>query len=276
MMKRRDFLFSLAVASILPARGSAGPTVLRNLAYGPDPKQAVDVYLPPTPRNAPILIAVHGGAWRIGDKTNRRFWQEKVRHWGDKGWVVVSVNYRMLPEADPLEQAGDVARAIAFVQGNAARWGGDAGAITLMGHSAGAHLAALLGADPALAAGFGARPWRGTIALDTVMFDVEAVMRDDPARLYRDAFGPDPDFWRAASPLARLDPRATPFLLVCSSLRRTSCPAAQAFAGAVQAHGGRAEVLAVALRHGPINADLGKPGAYTRAVDAFLATLGLP
>lgn len=269
-------LFASLVMTAIGSQGAQASEILRDLAYGPNPKQAIDVHLPPTPQNAPILIGVHGGAWRIGDKANRGFWQEKARHWGAKGYIFVSVNYPMLPGADPLDQAGDVARAIAFVQANAPSWGGDPQAIALLGHSAGAHLVALLGADPALAAWYGARPWRGTIALDTAVFDVETVMRDDPARLYRNAFGTDAEFWRAASPMARLSTGTAPFLLVCSTLRRTSCPAAWAFAGAVQARGGRAEVLPVAMRHNPINTDLGKPGAYTRAVDAFLATLGLP
>ena len=67
--------------------------------------------------------------------------------WGGVwGIIFVSVDYRMLPQQDALAQADDVARALAFAQSRARSWGGDPGKFILMGHSAGAHLVALLAA----------------------------------------------------------------------------------------------------------------------------------
>jgi acetyl esterase/lipase len=255
-----------------------GTVVERDVAYGEHRLQKLDVYRPEHARDVPIVVMVHGGAWRLGDKGIGRVVRNKVGHWvGGKGWILVSIDYRLLPETKPLEQARDVARALAFVQGKAGAWGGDASRIVLVGHSSGAHLATLLSADPALAAAAGAKPWRATLALDSAAFDVDQIMRDRHFGFYDSAFGSDPQEWRAASPLHRLDRGLTmPLLAVCSSLRADSCLQAQAFAAKVATLGGRVTVLPVDLSHGEVNERLGAPGAYTDQVDAFLRAAGLP
>ncbi len=135
---------------------------LFDVPYGNDPLQRMDVYLPPAaarpsagPR-APILFMVHGGAWRTGDKAMERVVQEKVARWVPLGFVLVSVNYRLLPDTGVALQAHDVATALATVQQRAAQWGADGTRTVLMGHSAGAHLVSLLNAQPALAQRSGA------------------------------------------------------------------------------------------------------------------------
>jgi acetyl esterase/lipase len=261
-------------------RGTAvvpdGVAVLRGVAYGPSPAQRMDVYRPVAARGAPVLLIVHGGAWMAGDKTNANVVANKVAHWVPRGMVVVSANYRLLPEADPLAQADDVAGALAAAQAKAPGWGGDPARFVLMGHSAGAHLVALIAADPAIARRRGARPWLGTVALDSAALDVGAIMRQPHLPLYDRAFGGDPQYWRKASPLHRLTGAPAPMLLVCSTLRPMPCVQAEGFAGAVTAKGGRANVLPVAMTHAAINRDLGLPGRYTAAVESFLASLGLP
>lgn len=96
-------------------------------------------------------------------------------------------------------------------------------------------------------------------------------MRRPHARLFDRAFGDDPAEWRLASPTARLAPGSVPVLVVCSSRRPVACPEADAFAARVRAQGGIADVLRQPLSHMAINAELGAPGAYTDAVDAFIA-----
>src|SRR5215510_763085 len=113
------------LASCAAAEVPAGVTVQKNVAYGADLEQRFDVYLPAHPDHAPILFMVHGGGWRRGDKDNPGVIENKVAHWVPQGVIFVSVNYRMLPEADPLTQADDVALALAKVQDLAAGWGGD-------------------------------------------------------------------------------------------------------------------------------------------------------
>lgn len=258
------------------AERSADGEVLRDVAYGSDPAQRLDVHRPAAATQAaPVIFMVHGGGWRVGDKAHARVVDHKVAHWVPRGVVFISANYRMLPEADPIEQARDVGRAVAFAQAQAAGWGADPSRFVLMGHSAGAHLVSLLAADGGLARGLGMRPWLGTIALDSAAMDVVALMREPHPRLYDAAFGQDEAFWRAASPVHQLQGRPAPMLMVCSSRRRDACPQAQALADRVAAAGGHARVLPLDLSHGEINSELGRPGSYTREVDAFQASVGL-
>jgi len=268
---------ALATALVAPtARAVAippGVTVVRDVAYGADPRQRFDVYIPRGARNAPVVLMVHGGAWRIGDKRSRGVVGNKVERWARAGMVVISVNYRMLPATAPLEQARDVARALAAAQERLGEWGGDPASVVLMGHSAGAHLVALLNANPALATSLGARPWLGTVILDSAALDVEQTMTLPHLPLYTKAFGDDRAYWREVSPQHQLSAGAKPMLLVCSSLRRDSCPAATRFAAKAATMKVRAEVLPMPKSHAAIDAELGAPGEYTDAVEAFLRTL---
>jgi len=270
-------LVTIVLLSLLalpaPAATPDGVRVLRNVAYGPDRLQAMDVYLPPDARAAPVILMVHGGAWRFGDKRHPPVTESKVARWVPKGFIFVSVNYPMVPESDPVEQADDIARALATAQAAAAGWGGDPARFILMGHSAGAHLVTLLNADPSRATRLGAKPWLGTISLDSGALDVPAIMTHRHPRLYDEAFGDDPALWEAASPAHRLTRDSPPWLGVCSSNRRVSCGANEAYAAKSKELGTRAETLGKPLSHGEINAELGKPGAYTDAVEAFMASL---
>lgn len=250
--------------------------VLRDLPYGEAHAQRLDVYRPERAHDAPIIVMVHGGAWMFGDKANAAVVQPKAAHWESAGYVFVSVDNRLWPDADPLEQAKDVAAALAYVQRHAREWGGDPTRVVLMGHSAGAHLVALLDASPQLAEQQGARRWLGTVSLDAGAIDVPALMGAPHADFYDRVFGRDPGYWRSASPLDQLSRDAPPLLLVCSSRRVTSCPHNRAFAARAKTLGVQARVLEVSLRHGDINATLGAPGDYTGSVDAFLHGLGLP
>lgn len=249
-------------------------TILRNVRYGDDARQTMDVYLP---RDAgtgmPVIFMVHGGAWRFGDKTARSVVMNKVMRWVPRGFIFISVDYRMLPDADPLEQARDVAKALAMAQDKAAAYGGAPGKFILMGHSAGAHLVDLIDAEPDLALKAGARPWLGTVSLDSGALDVARIMNGRHLRLYDRAFGNDPAYWRKASPTQVLTSAARPILLVCSTRRLDSCPQARDFSSRATALGVRSEVLGEDLSHMEINATLGEPGAYTEAVERFMASL---
>ena len=280
----------LGVAAALLVAGSfalAGPTVpegvsrLVDIAYGQDPRQRMDVYLPGKAANAanaarvPVIVMVHGGAWMVGNKAMPKVVDNKVAHWvQQKGWIFISVGYRLSPQVDPLVQARDVAAALAKAQAMAASWGGDSSRFFLMGHSAGAHLVALLAASPALAREAGAHPWLGTVALDSAALDLERIMRARHMGFYDKVFGADPAYWRSVSPSSVLAADATPMLLVCSTQRGDGpCPQARDFAAKVMAKGVRASVLPQDLTHEQINATLGLPGAYTEAVDGFMASL---
>lgn len=268
-----DKLDELRGARQIPDQPAGSAKVLRNLAYGSDPLQRLDVYLPAKPEQAPVIFMVHGGAWRLGDKQAPAVVANKVARWLPKGFILVSSNYRLLPAAAPLQQAEDVAQALAFAQQQAAGWGGDPAKFILLGHSAGAHLVSLLAAKPQLASKQGAAPWLGTLALDSAALDVEQIMQQPHARFYTKAFGAAPDYWAATSPFKQLDKSATPLLAVCSSQRQDSCPAARRFIERAETLGIHAQMLSEARSHQAINQDLGADNHYTQAVERFMAGL---
>jgi acetyl esterase/lipase len=255
----------------------SGVRVEKDVAYGPDPAQRLDVYLPPQAKAAPIVFMVHGGAWMVGNKAATKVVSNKVAHWLPKGFVLVSINYRMSKSPKVLDQADDVARALAFVQAQAPAWGADPARIWLMGHSAGAHLVSLLTSDPALAAAHGARPWLGTVSLDSAVLDVSQTMQEKHYRFYDRVFGHDPAYWATTSPSARLHAApVAPMMFVCSTRRNDSCPQAKAFAAKVTSLGGKASVLPVDLAHGDVNGNLGLNTDYTQAVDEFMRGVDTP
>ncbi len=257
-------------AVVLPA----GARAEKDLAYGEQPLQNLDVYIPARAQKAPILLMVHGGAWMLGDKANKGVVPNKVAHFLPKGWIVVSINYR-LDKAKPnaLDQVDDLARALAYVQQHATGWGGDPRNVVLMGHSSGAHLVSMLTADPQLAQAHGAQPTLGTVALDSAVFDLVEIMERRHYGFYDRVFGKDRQHWLANSPYHRLKTTPQPMLLVCSSKRSDSCPQAEKYADKVLSLGGRAQVLKVAASHGAINGDLGKVPDYTRQVEDFMTGL---
>jgi arylformamidase len=252
----------------------AGTRVVRDVAYGPDPAQRFDVYVPATLAAShaplPVIFFVHGGAWAFGDKTNSQVVEPKVAHWIAQGYLVISADYRMLP-TPVAQQADDVAAAIAFAQSHAASWGGDPKRFILMGHSAGAHLVALISAGARTAST--PQPWRGSVLLDSAALDVPALMNERHLGLYDRAFGDDPRQWTAVSPMAQLAPGTPPMLAVCSSRRRESCGRADRFAAKATGLGGQARVLREDLSHMQINATLGAASDYTAQVDAFLQSV---
>ena len=275
MTHRSPYIVCLSLALLLAGAPTARGAEPASIAYGSDPAQQIDVYAAQGTRGpAPIIMMVHGGGWRHGDKQARGVVRNKLERWQPRGFLFVSVNYRMLPQADVPTQAADVARALAYVQTHAASWGGDPDRIVLMGHSAGAHLAALLSADPSLATRAGARRWLGTVALDSAALDVPSVMGRRHMPLYDKAFGSDPAFWRSVSPIDALTAQAVPLLAVCSTTRRDQpCRQAHAYADKAQALGAQAQVLEVAFSHGEVNAELGSDAAYTAGVERFMASL---
>jgi arylformamidase len=281
-MKRRALLLAALGSGALGTRAqqdhSIGAAlndlvvrVERDVPYGPDRRHRFDAYLPGTV-GGPLLLFVHGGAWAAGDKRSRSI-LANVRHWTARGFVVVSTNYRLLPRAHPLEQARDVALALGQAQQRAPGWGADSTAVVLMGHSSGAHLAALLTAEPALGREQGADPWRGTVCLDNPAFDVPGLMAARHASLYDRAFGTNQGYWRTVSPLHVLARDARPLLAVCSTRGQAACAQAHAFAERATRGGMKVQVQPVDLRHLDVQRQLGLPGAYSESVERWMSSI---
>ena len=131
------------------------------VAYGEGPRHRYDVYRAldslgrPRTTPAPVVIFVHGGSWESGDKRGYAWVGEAI---AQLGFVAVLPNYRLMPGTRFPAFVDDVARAVAHARARVIEWGGDTTRVVLMGHSAGAHLAALVAYDARYLATQGTTP----------------------------------------------------------------------------------------------------------------------
>jgi acetyl esterase/lipase len=132
-----------------------------DLAYGADARQRLDVYTPRGAAHRPVVIFWYGGTWVKGSKADYRFVGAAL---AERGFVAVLPDYRLYPKVTFPAFCEDGAQALAWVEAHAQEFGGDPHRIVLMGHSAGAHMAAFVaynrafdeqaGADPKAIVGF--------------------------------------------------------------------------------------------------------------------------
>ncbi len=125
---------ALAAGGFTLWRRSQGAT---EVAYGQDPRQVMDVTLPAGAGPFPVLLMIHGGAFKLGDKSDLAIWPD----WAEAGIAVVRVNYRLSGTAKWPAQGDDCLAAVVHLQRNGAALGLDPGRLVLMGQSAGAFLA---------------------------------------------------------------------------------------------------------------------------------------
>lgn len=198
----RTLLFSCC--ALLAARSGFSQTVSSNLPYAESPheRQVLDIHAPAGAKNLPVVFWIHGGGWQTGDKTQV---QEKPRAFAERGFVFVSTNYRLLPAVDMGTLTRDVAKSLAWVHRNIAKHGGDPQRVLVMGHSAGAQLAALLCTDDRYlkAEGVPFSILQGCVPVDGDTYDVPAIIEtgetrrrvhgQPPAKFgHREKFGNDP------------------------------------------------------------------------------------
>jgi acetyl esterase/lipase len=248
-------------------------------AYGADPLQKLDFWQASGGAAAPLVVFVHGGGWKRGDKRNATG-AAKVEHLLAQGYAFASIDYRLVPAASVEQQAADVAAALAWLRNNAGRLGVDSARIVLMGHSAGAHLVSLVGTDPRYltAAGLSLRDIRGIIALDGACYDVARQIADSGRFMidtYIQAFGTAPARQRALSPTLQAAKPNAPAFLILHVDRADGKAQSEALGAALMQAGTPAEVVAVGgtgLRgHMEINRELGDPSQpATAIVDAWL------
>jgi acetyl esterase/lipase len=119
--------------------------IIRNIAYGDNPRQKLDIYIPKASENAalPIIVFFHGGRWSFGSKDQYKFVGLTL---SNMGYIVVLPNTRLYPEVKHPEFVRDGAAAVAWVYNNIAEYGGNNN-LYLSGHSSGAHISALITAD---------------------------------------------------------------------------------------------------------------------------------
>jgi acetyl esterase/lipase len=263
--------FFLAVP--LAAQRTPWPEGTTEIAYGSEPLQRL-TFTPGTTRRAPLFIFIHGGGWSFGDKNMA---SHMAAHFHGLGYAFASLGYRLVPAATPQQQAEDVAAAIARLVHDAGRLGIDPDRIILSGHSAGAHLAALVGTDPAYLAAhrLPVSILDGIVLFDGAGYDVPAQMaRGGPLlrRMYASAFGNDPAFQARVSPtLQAAAPNAGRFLILHITSRPDDSGAqSRRLAEALRAAGTPAEVVGVDNTHAEIFRLFGQPGhVATERTDAF-------
>jgi len=254
--------------------GVGDATVNVDIPYGLDEAQKYDVYLPAGASNAPIIVMVHGGAWTSGDKQGDDVATAKAGYFVGKGYIFVSLNYRLLPKSDPLIQAADVARGIANIQTNAIKWGGDKNKIVLMGAGAGGHLAALLSSNPSLASDQGASVWAGAVVLETSALNVPDLMSTSHDNAYDTAFGTNLEFWEDSSPTHLVDSSGVPILVVCSTESgEDTCSKASAFKQAADAQGVNVTVSPQNVDPGQVNSRVGVSTSYTNTIENYINSI---
>ena len=252
------------------------------MTYGSDALQTLDFHSAKTDRPAPLVLFVHGGGWKRGDKNNATG-EFKAAHYNEQGYHFASINYRLVPNATVEEQAADVAAALAKLLAEADRLKIDRSRVVLMGHSAGAHLVSLVGTDPQYlrGAGLSLSDVRGIIPLDGAAYDVPAQMGEN-ARLmgdtYEQAFGTDPARQRALSPTFNARAPNAPAFLILHVQRKDGTAQSKALGEALAKAGTDATVRGFEGRglqgHAEINRRMGDPDyAATPVVDAWLKTV---
>ncbi|MBL8524354.1 MAG: alpha/beta hydrolase [Betaproteobacteria bacterium] len=138
----------------------------RDIVYGTNPRQKLDVYQPKAPSAKPrtVVVFYYGGAWDSGDKSYYLFAAEAL---ASRGYVVVVPDYRIYPEVIFPAYMDDAANSLKWTLDNIGRYGGDANNVFTMGHSAGGQLAALVAFDGSYAtkAGIARNRVRGVVSL---------------------------------------------------------------------------------------------------------------
>jgi arylformamidase len=258
---------------------SPGAERAERLSYGSDPAQRILVFRAGgRNQRPPLAVYIHGGGWSKGSP---EMMDSKPTWFAQHGWAFASVGYRMLPGAPVEEQARDIGRALEALRRDAARFGYDPDRILLFGHSAGAHLTALVSSDPTYAgASFAAI--RGAILIDGACYDVPAQIAAAPfmaKRTYIPAFGTDPQRQLALSPITHAGGQDAPdWLLLYSGARDDAQAQAEALAKALDGNSVRTTLVAVPTKsrnplkaHMEINAEFGTRGyAGNAATEAIM------
>jgi acetyl esterase/lipase len=226
---------------------------------------SLDVYAPKGARKAPVIVFIHGGGWRAGDKGNRTTGENLAQRYGAEGFVVVSVNYRLTPAGKHPANIRDVAKAVAWTHDHITQYGGDPARMSIMGHSAGGHLAALVAADERWlrAEGKPLSILRRAVLLDPAAYDVPRFMSEfargdgdlGMKRLYLNAFGENEAAWRDASPRRNLTANTPipPMLIFYTGARMAANVLAPDFADALTKAGAASRAVdTVTLEHSEI------------------------
>lgn len=279
------YVSSLLIALALVS-AAEGQEVKRNIPYA-DPaqeRQVLDVYAPRAAKGLPVVFWIHGGGWQGGDKSGVQIKpQVAVEH----GMVFVATNYRLLPHVEMETIVRDIAKSIRWVHEHIAEHGGDPQRLFVMGHSAGAQLAALICTDDRYlkAEGVSLAIIKGCVPVDGDTYDVPAIIETAETRRrvhglpqakfgHREKFGNDSAKHRDFSAVTHVAAGKSipPFLILHVAEHPDTSAQAQRLANSLKDAGLPVTLFgAKETTHNKINADLGLPDdPATKAVFEFV------
>jgi acetyl esterase/lipase len=181
------------------------PVLAADCAYGPHERHRLDLYRTSMEHNLPVVLFVHGGGFRLGDKGDGGSWQNAAvgRTMAEAGFLGAVMNYRLLPEARWPEGGEDVVQAVAWLQAHATGHGGDPARIFVIGTSAGAvHIATALKLQPDL-------PVAGAVLLSGLYGYTPLDVKDEPY------YGSNEDY-SDRMPREAVAETAIPLLVACA------------------------------------------------------------
>jgi acetyl esterase/lipase len=247
-------------------------------------RQVLDIYSHAGAKDLPVVFWIHGGGWQTGDKSSV---QLKPQAFTEKGFVFVSTNYRLLPEVEMATINSDIAKSLGWVHEHIDEHGGDPERLLVMGHSAGAQLAALVCIDDRhlKAVGVPLSSIKGCVPVDGDTYDVPAMIETAETRRrvhglpqatfgHREKFGNDPakhvDF--SAVTHVKKDKGIPPFLILHVADHPDVTAQAQRLGNVLKEANIPVTVFgAKETNHTRINAELGQEGdPSTKALYEFL------
>ena len=291
----RNYLFLLLPIAIswIGAAGCradadrANDIIIKNIPYIADPadrSQQLDLRAPPHASKVPVIVMIHGGGWAVGDKDNANcgVTSDKAKFFLRHGMIFATVNYRLSPGAHHPDHVHDIAAAITYLHNHVATYGGNPEQIYLMGHSAGAHLAALVTLDRRYLAQLHtpATCLRGVILLDGAGYDIPVeyvqLQQNGPKFLfhwYTNAFTAATNVQRDASPRWQVTPGYLPPFLMFYTARANAPLQNHHLAETIRRQGGQAQtILAENKTHMTLNRNIGKADdEVTPIIAAFIA-----
>lgn len=278
-------VIGLLVAGIVLSSAQA-QEVKRDIPYtkNADKLQTLDVYSPSKAKNLPVVFWIHGGGWQTGDKADVYM---KPQVFNGKGFVFVSTNYRLLPNVDMGTLTRDVAKSIRWVHDHIAEYGGDPKRLLIMGHSAGAQLAALLCTDERYLKeeGLSFAIIKGCVPVDGDTYDIPAMIEVAETRLrlhglplpkfgHRIKFGNDPAKHKEFSAVTHVAKNTgiPPFMILYVANHPDVTAQAQRLSNVLKSADVPVTLFgAKETTHSRINADLGRSDdPATMALFAFL------
>lgn len=172
----RNVLLGIITCCLIVSVGQA-QQITKDVSYGEpaSDRHMLDIYAPADAKNLPVVFWIHGGGWQAGDKSSVK---HKPQWFIDKGFVFVSTNYRLLPNVTMETIITDVAQSLGWVHRNIRDHGGDPNRVFVMGHSAGAQLAALICTDDRYlkAQGLPFAMLKGCVPVDGDTYDIPAII----------------------------------------------------------------------------------------------------